>query len=104
MINACKGVYINTHYCISELAALNLPRWPTSRQGWHEIAARESWPLVEVKIPSGPKGVCHYYRPSREVMLAIAANTEVGQVMLSKLLDKYLSDAIFCGEVFGSEK
>lgn len=85
-------------YCISELAAMKLPRWPSSRQGWHEIAIRERWPFVEVKIQSGRTGVRHDYQPSHEVMLAIAANTTEGKALLSDLLAKHVFDAVFGGK------
>lgn len=97
-MNAPSPITImKTHYCISELAAMKLPRWPSSRQGWHEIATREDWPFVEVKI-SGGTGVQHYYQPSHDVMLAIAANTEEGKALLSDLLAKHVVNAVFGGK------
>lgn len=81
-------IIIKERYCISELAAMKLPRWPASRQGWHEIANREGWTFVEVKVAGGMTGVRHDYKPSQEVMLAVAANTEKGKSLLAGMIEK----------------
>lgn len=99
-----RGAFIKTHYCISELAALQLPRWPTSRQGWHLIVLRENWPFVEVKILGGREGVRYDYEPSKEVMLAIVANTDAGKALISDLMVEYVLEAVFCGAVLSGEK
>lgn len=63
---------MKTHHSCAELAALRLPGYPTSRQGWHNIAKHEGWVFNETK-GQGRCGVKREYLPSVKVAQLIAA-------------------------------
>lgn len=51
------------YYSVSDLVALNLPDFPTSRQGVDAHVKRENWPFKEEKGLGGPGGVKRVYLP-----------------------------------------
>lgn len=59
-----------THYSAAELAAMKLPGYPTTRQGWFRIVKRESWEFKELKGP-GRGGICREYAVPTKVAILI---------------------------------
>lgn len=61
------ALVIKTHYSASELAALNLPGLPTTRQAWEYRAQREAWAVQEVRARGGRGGIKKEYLVPAEV-------------------------------------
>ena len=61
---------MKTHYLCADLAALKLPGFPGTPQGWEKVVARESWPFVEEKS-RGRGGLKRLYAPPAAVLKAI---------------------------------
>lgn len=60
-----------THYSCAELAALNLPGLPASRQNMHALVKREAWSFIEEKGNGGPGGVVRLYAPPARILKLI---------------------------------
>lgn len=61
---------MKTHYSCAELAALRLPEYPESSNGWGMLVDRESWPFREEKS-RGRRGVKRLYAPPEKVLKLI---------------------------------
>lgn len=61
------------YFSVSELLGLNLPGYPTTRQGWDTLVKRDKWLSKEEKGLGGPGGVKHVYHPPPDVMALIEA-------------------------------
>lgn len=57
---------------VHDLAAMNLPGMPTTRQGWHLLVKTQKWEFVETH-GRGRGGVRREYIPPPEVMALIEA-------------------------------
>lgn len=55
---------------VHELAAMNLPGMPTTRQGWHLLVKTKKWPYIETH-GRGRGGIRREYIPPPEVMALI---------------------------------
>lgn len=65
-----KTVTSGNTYSATELAAMRLPKFPTTRKSWYQIFEREKWEFVEVP-GKGPGGLQRKYKPSPEVLALI---------------------------------
>ncbi|MBN8462652.1 MAG: DDE-type integrase/transposase/recombinase [Dechloromonas sp.] len=63
---------MKTHYSCADLAALRLPDFPTTRQGFELVVARETWSFVEEKS-RGRGGIKRLYAPPPAVLKKIRA-------------------------------
>lgn len=52
---------MKTHYSCAELAAFNLPGYPTSKKGWHAFVKRENFEFIEVSAKGGKNGIKREY-------------------------------------------
>ena len=60
-----------SHYACAELAALRLPNYPTTRQGFEDIVKREKWPFIETRS-RGRGGIRREYQPPAALAREIA--------------------------------
>jgi hypothetical protein len=67
---------MKTHYSCADLAALRLPDFPGSPQGWEKVVARESWPFREEKS-RGRGGLKRLYAPPAGVLKAIRKQEQI---------------------------
>lgn len=57
-------------YSCDDLASMNLPGYPVSRQGWDMLVKRQEWPYREVRS-KGRGGLRREYQPPPHVMALI---------------------------------
>ena len=55
------------YFSVSELLGLQLPGYPTTRQGWNALVKRDKWKYREVKGLGGPGGVRREYAPPPDI-------------------------------------
>ena len=67
---------MKTHYSCAELAAMQLPGFPTSRQGWEKIVDRDNWEFTETKS-RGRGGIKREYTPPTQIAKLIAARQHI---------------------------
>lgn len=85
---------MKTHYSCADLAALKLPNFPTSRQGFELLVDRESWTFVEEKS-RGRGGVKRLYAPPPAVLKAIRKQEQaISAVENPTALQKVMRNAI----------
>lgn len=65
-------VTVKTHYSAAELAAMQLPGLPSTRQAFEIRAEKQEWPFTETKS-RGRNGIRREYAPPAEVVEAIKA-------------------------------
>ena len=72
-----EGIQISNEvaYSCAELASMNLPNLPTSRQGWDKVVKAQRWSYVEVRSP-GRGGISRKYHPPPAVMALIEAHLQ----------------------------
>jgi hypothetical protein len=58
---------IKTYYSCAELAAMKLPGFPETRQGWHKRAKEENWPYIESR-GQGRGGVTRKYQVPQTIL------------------------------------
>lgn len=54
-------------FSCAELAEMNLPGLPTTRQGWIDLVQREHWPFIEQKS-RGRHGTTKKYQPPQHIL------------------------------------
>lgn len=81
---------IKTHYTCSELAKLDLPDYPATRQGWDAIVRKEKWDYSEVR-GRGKRGKTRAYKVPESVLKAIHA--KVKDQPTSHPIEKMVSEA-----------
>lgn len=63
----------SNYYSVAELVALNLPNFPSSRQGVDAHVKRGKWPMRKTKGLGGPGGERSEYQPPPDVQSLIDA-------------------------------
>ena len=58
-------------FSVSDLLGMQLPGYPTTRQGWDTLVKRDKWTSREVKGLGGPGGIKHVYQPPPDVIALI---------------------------------
>lgn len=58
-------------YSAQQLAAMRIPRYPTTDRGMRDVCVREQWPQRQVRAQGGKKGIRTEYQPPPEVQRLI---------------------------------